>query len=326
MAAQKLVPNSSSSPFQAPGGLLTNAEAAEDQRSATERGSTPVAGRGPATPVSAPTNSHSRSVKAIATPSLPPPSAVETSPVIVRPEEGSVKDLEAAMTRHLPEDAPDFSTDALLRGGSGVGGGGHRSTIQWVGGTGGQQNALPASTLLRQLYANRESVIRTSVQRSYYPEVQAALPTPPGHEGYQEGMFAKAHDFASYNSSSTPNGGGIGMPSGGVYTDYHSAMTPPSSVSPREKMAGECGDLRGPSSYLSESSGSLPAQPLPLKPQVYSYGPSLESSSYSSTLTADQASSLYSHSGFHLYHSNPSKTAGPYDSLRAGASWYSPSS
>ncbi|KAL0276379.1 UNVERIFIED_CONTAM: hypothetical protein PYX00_003966 [Menopon gallinae] len=53
-------------------------------------------------------------------------------------------------TQHQPT---DFSTDALLKQ--------QRGAIQWVGHHLGQ--TMPASTLLRQLYANRESVIRANV-------------------------------------------------------------------------------------------------------------------------------------------------------------------
>ncbi|KAB7507077.1 hypothetical protein Anas_01698, partial [Armadillidium nasatum] len=315
-----------------PGGLLTPMTTAEgnseEQRNSGEGSIS--GGRGSSSPTSTPTNctNQSRSNTTVSTPTLPS-SNVESSPILIRPEKSAVGELEATITRHLSDEASNFSTDALLRGTSGIGTAGHRSTIQWVGGTGGQQSSL-SSPLFRPLYVNRESVIRTSVQRSYYPEVQAALPTPPGQDGYQEAMFAKNHEFynGTTSNSSSNSAGGVGM-SSTPYTDYHTAMTPPSSVSPREKLSSDCGELRGPTSYINDTGGSLPAQPLPLKPQVYSYGPpsvSLEAPSYSSSLT-DQASSLYSHAGFHLYHSNSSKSSsGPYDPLRTGTSWYSPSS
>lgn len=92
----------------------------------------------------------------------------------------SVKDIEQAMSKHLPgasltkPDSPamhqptDFSTDALLKQQQ------QRSTIQWIGAhhhlghPSSQQSSapsLPASALLRHLYAtNRESVIRANVQ------------------------------------------------------------------------------------------------------------------------------------------------------------------
>lgn len=93
--------------------------------------------------------------------------------------ESSVKDLENAMSKHLPSPinnnnssstananntTTDFSTDSLLKQ--------HQdknSTIQWIGAHHNafhQQTApMPASALLRQLYANRESVIRATARQ-----------------------------------------------------------------------------------------------------------------------------------------------------------------
>ena len=302
---------------------MGNADITDDNRMNQDKNSSSP-GRISAPPVSTPGTPQQRTTPASssAASNIMNTSCLDTSPTTnSRPEEGSVRDLEAAMTRHLPEEASDFSTDALLRGAGGSAGG-QRSTIQWVGGTAGQQGNHPASTLLRQLYVNRESVIRSSVQRPYFSEVQTTLPTPPGSEGYQDSMFGKTHDF-SYAANGAVNPSGLTATSS--YPDYHSAMTPPSSVSPREKMAGDCNDLRT-ASYLTEPNNGMPAQPLPLKPQVYSYGTSqLDTPSYSAQLT-DQTSGLYSPAGFHLYHSNPGKSPSGYDSLRPGTSWYSPSS
>lgn len=92
--------------------------------------------------------------------------------------ESSVKDLENAMSKHLPSPAglnnntagttTDFSTDTLLKEQQDK-----SSTIQWIGahhqhhGFHHQQNApMPATALLRQLYANRESVIRATARQS----------------------------------------------------------------------------------------------------------------------------------------------------------------
>ncbi|XP_069172361.1 protein trachealess isoform X5 [Procambarus clarkii] len=306
---------------EAPGGLLTpmgNADVTEDSGGGCEGASSPGCVSEP--PVSTPGTPHARATPMMTTTPLESsPGATVVPPT--RSDEGAVRDLEAAMTRHLPDDTTDFSTDALLKSGctsTGISSTGQRSTIQWVGGTSGQQSSsLPASTLLRQLYASRESVIRSSVQRSYYSEMGSALPTPPGSESYQDAMFSKGHDFPYPGGSLTGSG----------YPDYHSAMTPPSSVSPREKMAGDCGDLRGASGTYLGDGGGMPAQPVPLKPQVYSYGSSgvpLDSSAYSAPLS-DQAG-LYTPSSFHLYHANAAKSTSSYDSLRAGGSWYAPSS
>jgi hypothetical protein len=70
------------------------------------------------------------------------------------------------MSKHLPSPTTlstttDFSTDTLLKQQE------HQqeksSTIQWIGHNSHlQQGTMPATALLRQLYANRESVIRAT--------------------------------------------------------------------------------------------------------------------------------------------------------------------
>ncbi|KAJ8683296.1 hypothetical protein QAD02_019088, partial [Eretmocerus hayati] len=148
----------------------------------------------------------------------------------------SVKDLEQAMSKHLPganlssnatsgvkDSTPilqqhqptDFSTDTLLKQQQ------QKSTIQWIGAhhahlghLSPQQSTtsgLPTSALLRQLYANRESVIRANVASNgpvgprtpsgpgsgYYGSAgegggAGPLPTPPGSDGsstYGEHQF-----------------------------------------------------------------------------------------------------------------------------------------
>lgn len=101
--------------------------------------------------------------------------------------ESSVKDLENAMSKHLPSPinsnnnsssnnnttTTDFSTDSLLKQQQQDKG----STIQWIGAHHNpfhqQSPPMPATALLRQLYANRESVIRATARQStsgvYYP-------------------------------------------------------------------------------------------------------------------------------------------------------------
>ncbi|XP_043231812.1 protein trachealess-like isoform X2 [Amphibalanus amphitrite] len=205
-------------------------------------------------------------------------------------ETSSVKELESAMSKHLPGEPTDFSADALLRNQQ-------RPTIQWIGA--GSQ--APASTLLRQLYASRESVIRSNIQAAasraaYYPDMQNMLPTPPGGETYNEQFYKLATD-----GYALPYGGG-GVSAG---YDYHS-MTPPSSVSPRDKAAhGEQFDPRFES----------------FKPQPYPYLAGLEQSQF-----GGDPSRLYPDpTGFHLYHSSP-KSPGSYDALKSPAAWYAPQS
>ncbi|XP_023288053.1 protein trachealess [Orussus abietinus] len=293
----------------------------------------------------------------------------------------SVKDLEQAMSKHLPgaamnkPDSPvlhqptDFSTDALLKQQQ------QRSTIQWIGAhhhlghLNPQQSSaasapLPASALLRQLYANRESVIRANVHGiatsgartsggtgTYYGGDTGAqsgpLPTPPGSEGsstYGEHQFV----LSGHNQKGAAGGGGGPAASsgpdaftslvssysaaGGYAVDYHSAMTPPSSVSPRDKQQHQqqLHSASVVSSYESSVYGEPvlrhqyePAQPLPLKPQVYSAAvhPSAldAAAAYAASSLGEQAQ-FYHHPaagpGFHLYHptANKSATNGWYSS------------
>ncbi|XP_076277990.1 protein trachealess-like isoform X8 [Lasioglossum baleicum] len=287
----------------------------------------------------------------------------------------SVKDLEQAMSKHLPvtnlnkahsptlHQPTDFSTDALLKQQQ------QRSTIQWIGAhhhlghLSPQQSAtapLPASALLRQLYANRESVIRANVHGitssgstrtpssggTYYTgdtTPSGPLPTPPGSEGsstYGEHQFVLgthnqkgttgtscADAFTSLVSSySTASG----------YTvDYHSAMTPPSSVSPRDKQQQQQQQQQlHPVNVISNYEGSSaytdpvlrhqyePAQPLPLKPQVYSaavHPSALDAAAAYASAGLTEQTQFYHHpaagAGFHIYHpTNKSTTNGWYSS------------
>ncbi|KAJ8986237.1 hypothetical protein NQ317_009943 [Molorchus minor] len=169
----------------------------------------------------------------------------------------SVKDLENAMSKHLP---------------------------------------ASSSALLRQLYANRESVIRANVHgitsansrsgssTGYYPSDNQVgvgpLPTPPGSEGsssYSEHQFLLSQ-HQNYPASYS--------------MDYHSAMTPPSSVSPRDKHQQLHGGVTfdSPVPYQDVLRHQYPDSPLPLKPQVYSY--------------VDQSQFYHgaAGAGFHLYH------------------------
>lgn len=280
----------------------------------------------------------------------------------------SVKDLEHAMSKHLPSNMltsksaspqphhqpTDFSTDALLKQQQ------QRSTIQWIGAhhahlnaqqqhqvTGGSTTPLPASALLRQLYANRESVIRANVHGitsasaggrggstgSYYtsPDQVGPLPTPPGSEGsYSEHQFMLQHQ-KSTNGDAFGSLAAAYTATGHSYSamDYHNAMTPPSSVSPRDKQqlghTGVSFDNTVPmySDVLRHqyNNDGSPAQPLPLKPQVYSAVHPSALDAYVSSAPLDQ-SQFYHHgatgAGFHLYH--PTNKTGSNST-----NWYSTS-
>ncbi|XP_061729453.1 protein trachealess isoform X3 [Cydia pomonella] len=244
----------------------------------------------------------------------------------------SVRDLENAMSKHLPaldgkeisHRPTDFSTDALLKQQQ------QKSTIQWIGTQNhhlnhlnrqipGNHTSTPASALLRQLYANRESVIRSNFlgdgrTGGYYSSdgQSGPLPTPPGSEGsgYGEQLGHKSTD--------------IGSLAYGGYADYHSAMTPPGSVSPRDKQQYA---LSYDNSAYSEAlrHSYLGEAPLPLKPQAYSAVPS--ALDYTSSL--DQSQFFHPPSSFHLYHPQAHSAHTPHShqsvdkSAPPNTNWYS---
>jgi neuronal PAS domain-containing protein 1/3 len=215
--------------------------------------------------------------------------------------EMSVKELENAMSRHLPkssqENATDFSADTLLRQQ-------HSEADKIHLGHGNSQfhssSPMPATALLRQLYANRESVIRATTRPTNYMysdgSQQQSLPTPP-NDSYDSQYLRKSGEFGNLVSTY-----------GGAYPsmEYSNAMTPPSSVSPRDltshKTNYEYTNLTSSSDnrvqYQSNNqqieSNSL--QHLPLKPQPYSIH------QMDSTYSIDQSQYFPYHSGFHLYH------------------------
>lgn len=171
--------------------------------------------------------------------------------------ESSVKDLENAMSKHLPSPssnhATDFSADSLLK---------HQDKESNSWNSGGayaeqQPPVMPATSLLRQLYANRESVIRAARPSYVYPD--GALPTPPGGE---------------YPNESYPTNYATSYGSNPV--EYNNnTMTPPSSVSPRD-LSNLSSKAAATASYeynhYPPPNESTVLQ-LPLKPQPYSIHP-----------------------------------------------------
>jgi hypothetical protein len=165
--------------------------------------------------------------------------------------------------------------------------------------------------------------------------VQNALPTPPGSDTYvSDSQFMLGSHQKSASSGDFPSL----VPYAPVSSyDYQPAMTPPSSVSPRDKppySSDPGSNGYGDGSTLGSSSSSFrppqtyldgPAQPLPLKPQVYGYHPhSALESQYATPLTDHSQSQFYPppHTGFHLYH--PGKST-PYGDLK-NTNWYSTTS
>lgn len=264
----------------------------------------------------------------------------------------------------------NFSADALLSGGK------QRPTIQWIGATPSQSGAsssaaLSVPSLLRQLYASRESVIRANVHAAaaaaagrstsgyHFANGEGLSSAPGGGNGvgdYSTDVFP-ASSSHSYHSATN----GIAA-SGNFLPDYLPAMTPPSSVSPRDAAAGALfaaeASLRHHSAYSSglggtdPSYGSNPAQPLALKSHHHVYGhgsvdhhhhgalnhhlnhhnssgshPHHPQYASVQPLVPADAGQFYSHapSGFHLYHSQvsgKSPASAASANNSAAATWY----
>uniref|UniRef100_A0A6P4EFR7 Protein trachealess isoform X3 n=1 Tax=Drosophila rhopaloa TaxID=1041015 RepID=A0A6P4EFR7_DRORH len=264
--------------------------------------------------------------------------------------DSAVKDLEQAMSKHLPSPvavvsvAPpntDFSADSLLKQQQQqqqqqLDPNEKSSTIQWIGTPYQQPPApMPATALLRQLYANRESVIRATARQTptgvgpgvFYGDQQTGpLPTPPGSESSYENQYLQLHSAASGvhpggQKTSADAFTNLVSTYGGYHSsiDYHNAMTPPSSVSPRDSnQPGKAAPvltsnggydyapdpLRG--QYATASGEGVPTT-LPLKPQA-SYTATMHPSGSTTTeggvtySNLDQPQYFAPHSSFHLYH------------------------
>lgn len=218
--------------------------------------------------------------------------------------ESSVKDLENAMSKHLPS-TTDFSTDALLKQQQDKG---SRDALQWIGHNAHfhQQAPMPASALLRQLYANRESVIRATTSRpsgSFYSDSMqsTALPTPPGSESSYESQFNLQHSQKPAEAFTNLVSAYGSYPSA---MEYQNAMTPPASVSPRDssaKIHPAHGGNYEYGAYVDSSDSTLP--PLPLKPQAYSAAAAAMHHSAIDGYSGIEQSQYFPHpTGFHLYH------------------------
>ena len=157
----------------------------------------------------------------------------------------------------------DFSTEALLSK--------QRSTIQWIGGaptSSAAAAALSVASLLRQLYASRESVIRTTV-----------------HANRTSGYFNSNGGIGADNLANAPGGIGIGgdypsvhdvfpptssySASTGFLPEYLPAMTPPSSVSPRDAAAGALFAAEASLRHSYSIGGDTSSYNATLKPHVY---------------------------------------------------------
>lgn len=236
---------------------------------------------------------------------ITPPMPINQNHMNENPTDISVKELENAMSKHLPKSAmidnvssTDFSASSLLRQQSD-----DKSQVSQSGHSVHQPSApMPATALLRQLYANRESVIRATTRPVNYMysdnSQQQSLPTPP-NDSYESQYFRKSGEsfnslVSSYNAYSS--------------MEYNNAMTPPSSVSPRDLTNHKSGGSYDYTNLNLPGDNRLQYQPnhqtdsgvlnhLPLKPQPYSIH------QMDSSYSIDHQSQYFPyHSGFHLYH------------------------
>lgn len=141
------------------------------------------------------------------------------------------------------------------------------------------------------------------------------LPTPPGSESSFDNQFL----LHGHNQKSSDAFTNLVSTYGGYPTsmDYHNAMTPPSSVSPREPSNTSNNNKQSgmhPSANNYDFSDSLRSQyassvatdtpTLPLKPQPYSAAAAMHHAANSIEAYGgiDQSQYFSHHSGFHLYH------------------------
>lgn len=252
-----------------------------------------------------------RKVKAEMKDDQPPPEGSTKNSLNEAHIDITVKELENVMSKHLPKTSivqdgstsTDFSTDSLLRQHVDEKGQQYGNNSQYSAHQSGAP--MPATALLRQIYANRESVIRATSSRpanySMYSDnsqqQQQSLPTPP-NDSYDSQYLRKNEAFSNLSY--------------GPYSsmEYNNAMTPPSSVSPRDltnhKSSGnyDYASLSAADARVQYQSGTSNESNshlhLPLKPQPYSLH-QMDPSSYN----IDHQSQYFPyHSGFHLYHKN----------------------
>lgn len=144
---------------------------------------------------------------------------------------------------------------------------------------------MPATALLRKLYANRESVIHPTIRSTLYSEVMhqpSLAPTPPSDSYDSQFMHPR------------------------IYNGFNNSMTPPSSVSPKDltnhksyrnyEYTNLSTTTSGSSDHYQEDHKEVITQ-LQLKHQPYSShqidpGYNIE----------HQSQYIQYHSGFHLYH------------------------
>lgn len=161
----------------------------------------------------------------------------------------SVQDLEDVMNKHLPNltnhieavvrTSPNDLTSSRHMSSSLQK---QHSTIQWRANT--ESDTLPASTLLRTLYANRESVIRSNARPQCFNGENTQVVdsvdmlTPPSNEGGLKDQLTLNIPQITVSNSKCVQGGYNNPLSVTVHNSLPDSfsMTPPSSVSPEDKV------------------------------------------------------------------------------------------
>lgn len=144
----------------------------------------------------------------------------------------SVRELEKIMSRHFPMEVRDKCNSTELSDSVK-----QKSTIQWIGSSSAiSTDSMSASAFLRQLYTSRESVIRSNHGRPcvYNGELSSLnMLTPPGTDLFKDQLQLHIPQIAVQNRTIFHSQSPDVLVSSA--TDAFS-MTPPSSVSPREKV------------------------------------------------------------------------------------------
>ncbi|XP_074662483.1 protein trachealess-like [Tubulanus polymorphus] len=216
-----------------------------------------------------------------------------------RPGSGTVsnvRDLEEAMSKHLPQnDEPNYLGNNYTSGQFAK----QRSTIQWIGSQQQTNNdTLPASTLLRHLYANRESVIRTNVYNQSRPQYYGDIQSTVLGTNADSSQFSVSQLTSGTSKSQSPN----------VY--HNSAYT--SSIADAYGMVTPVADKYtafSESSYTDSNSNQLKlynndgvTQTMPIRPQVYPLStPSHAHTAYDRGAASQFAKSSYYHSSSNPY-------------------------
>ena len=151
----------------------------------------------------------------------------------------SVRELEKIMSKHFPPGTRDKTNSVDLPDTSK-----QKSTIQWIGPSNAiSTDSMAASAFLRQLYTSRESVIRSNHGRPcvYNGDISSLnMLTPPGTELFKDPLQLNIPQIAVHSRSPMNISQSQNTIVGSTSDAF--SMTPPSSVSPQEKVASPFND------------------------------------------------------------------------------------